>query len=131
MPQRTPGSVDTVDASSAVDAHVVTACNALGAAGVWQLVTPPQIPIVTDDPIGNFGNGSAGMTSVKVDPHDPSIVYAMGGHRHAAAPAPTASSSPPTAAPRGTSSTRAATERASTPGGSGTAASSSIRPTRK
>jgi hypothetical protein len=76
-----PDGASTVDASSAVDAHVVAACNALGAAGVWQLDTPPQIPIVTDAPIGNFGNGSAGMSSVKVDPHDPSIVYAMGGHQ--------------------------------------------------
>jgi hypothetical protein len=67
--------------ASAVDAHVVTACDALGAVGVWENVTPPQIPIVTDNPIGNFGNGSAGMTSVKVDPNDAAIVYAMGGHQ--------------------------------------------------
>ena len=59
----------------------MTACNALGALGVWQNITPPQIPIVTDSPIGNFSNGSEGMTSVKVDPRDPATVYAAGGHQ--------------------------------------------------
>jgi hypothetical protein len=61
--------------------HVVTACNALGPVGAWQDVTPPQIPIVTYNPPGNFSSGSDGMVAVAVDPVDPATVYVGGGHQ--------------------------------------------------
>lgn len=51
---------------------VVRACpSGIGAVGVWEEVTPPQIQIVSS---------SLGMNAVAVDPLDPATVYASGGH---------------------------------------------------
>jgi hypothetical protein len=49
----------------------------LGAVGTWENVTPPQIPLTPDNPIGQ-SNGSIGIVGVAVDPEDPAVVYTSG-----------------------------------------------------
>src|SRR5579859_427254 len=59
--------------------HVVRWCSGAGApVGVWDDVTPPQIPIKKNSSSGTF-DGSGGIIAVAVDPQDPATVYAAGG----------------------------------------------------
>jgi hypothetical protein len=74
-PSGSSGAIPGPDASNDADAHPVqvTACDALGAVGEWQDITPAQVCLTCAETPGNQQN--FGTAALVVDPQNPSTVY--------------------------------------------------------